>query len=141
MRQSCFTRDLEIQNNLQKTNPRTAALAADHPLVPDTLRFPSHASARPDFRSLRTRRRSPPSSPPQAAPLRPRAARPQLSPFSKKLITARVLAVSATPGPAEGAEAPLGEGAAQGEGEPLSAILLSRFLLFLEDMIRRQPGS
>lgn len=35
MRQSCFTRDLEIQNNLQKTNPRTAALAADHPLVPD----------------------------------------------------------------------------------------------------------
>lgn len=72
---------------------------------------------------------------PQAAPLRPRAAAPQERlPFSKKLITVSVPAAAARPGPAEGA--PTGDRAAESEGEPLSPLRWSRFLLFLEDMLR-----
>jgi len=55
------------------------------------------------------------------------------------LVTTRIPAAAAVPGPAEGAEGPEGEEAEGGEVEPFSALRFSRFLFFLEDMIRRQP--
>lgn len=60
-------------------------------------------------------------------------------PFSKKWVTTRIPAAAAVPGPTEGAESPEGEEAEEGEVKPFSALRFSRFLFFLEDMIRKQP--
>lgn len=54
-------------------------------------------------------------------------------------MTARVPAAAAMPGPAEGAAVPTGEGAEEGKKGAFSALRFGRFLLFLEDMITRQP--
>lgn len=141
MRQSCLKCNLAIQGHLRKGTlelrhgERAYAFSGTRPAP-----GPSHPGlAHPSQR--RASRPTAGSASPQVAPPRPPAALPPLSPFSKKLITARVPVAAAKPASAEAAEAPAGERAAEGEGEPLSELRLGRFLFFLDDMICRQPGS
>lgn len=100
-----------------------------------------HSPASPTLPSA-----APPGPPPGLRPLRWRPLRlgppsQPLSPFSRKLITASVPVAAAKPASGQAAEAPAGERAVEGEGEPLSELRLDRFRFFLEDMIHRQPGS
>lgn len=113
-------------------------------LVPGPGRARGREPSHPGLAHPSQRRASRPTAWPPSLRWRPLCLWPPshtFSPFSKKLITARVPVTAAMPASGQAAVAPAGERAVEGEGEPLSELRLGRFLFFFEDMLHWQPGS
>ena len=140
--QSCFKHNLlEIQGNLQKslsqalishfclTSPVQGRLRVFYRLLCALTLLP-HSIFKNIYTSRQNRQVF---GPLRRRPLGLGSPTQNSLPFSKKLITTRVPAATAE------AVAPAEKEAADAEEEPFSALWFSRFLFFLDDMIRTQP--